>query len=121
VAFRAFELLNSLSSLWLYLLLHVDTIFKFRAAYRSENLSLKYEQLVLLPFGQHPRFTALEQNWADQGIVNGEFLIARKVMARPHMFAQSERSTYLQSGFFVVFPESRHSLVSSGILGTQIL
>jgi hypothetical protein len=30
-------------------------------------------------------------------------------------------STYLQSGFFVVFPDSRHSLVSSGILSTQIL
>jgi hypothetical protein len=31
------------------------------------------------------------------------------------------RSTYLQSGIFVVFPYSRHSLVSSGIIGTQIL
>jgi hypothetical protein len=31
------------------------------------------------------------------------------------------RSTYLQSGFFGVFPDSRHSLVSSGILGTQFL
>jgi hypothetical protein len=51
----------------------VDTIFDFRAAYRSENLPLKYEQLVLLPFGQHPHLTAVEQDWADQGLVNGEF------------------------------------------------
>jgi hypothetical protein len=47
----------------------VDTIFDFRAAYRSKNLPLKYEQLVLLPFGQHPRFTAVEQDWADEGLV----------------------------------------------------
>jgi hypothetical protein len=32
---------------------------------------LKYEQLVLLPFGQHPRLTAIDQDWADQGLVNG--------------------------------------------------
>jgi hypothetical protein len=31
------------------------------------------------------------------------------------------RSTYLQSRFFVVFPDSCHSLVSSGILSTKIL
>jgi hypothetical protein len=54
----------------------VDTIFDFRAAYRSENLPLKYEQLVLLPFGQHLRLTAVEQDWADQGLVNGEFCLA---------------------------------------------
>jgi hypothetical protein len=51
-------------------------LFDFRAAYRSENLSLKYEQLVVLPFGQHPRLTAVEQDWADQGLVNGEFGLA---------------------------------------------
>jgi hypothetical protein len=62
---RAFGLLNSL-----------DTILDFRAAYRSDNLPLKYEQLVLLPFGQHPRLTAVEQDWADQGLVNGEFGLA---------------------------------------------
>jgi hypothetical protein len=39
----------------------VDTIFEFQAAYRSENLPLKYEQLVLHSFGQHPRLTAVEQ------------------------------------------------------------
>jgi hypothetical protein len=44
----------------------VDTIYDLRAAYRSENLPLKYEQLVLLPFGQ---------DWADQGLVNGEFCL----------------------------------------------
>jgi hypothetical protein len=54
----------------------VDIIFDFRAANRSENLPLKYEQLVLLPFGQHPRFTAVEQDWANQGLVNGEFSLA---------------------------------------------
>jgi hypothetical protein len=54
----------------------VDTIFDFRVTYRSENLPLKYEQLVLLPFGQHPRLTAVEQDWADQGLVNGEFCLA---------------------------------------------
>jgi hypothetical protein len=54
----------------------VDTIFDFRAAYRSENLSPTYEQLVLLPFGQHSRFTAVEQDWADEGLVNGEFCLA---------------------------------------------
>jgi hypothetical protein len=54
----------------------VDTIFNFRAAYRSENLPLKYEQLVILPFGQHPRLTAVEQDWVDQGLVNGEFCLA---------------------------------------------
>jgi hypothetical protein len=46
----------------------VDIIFDFMDAYRSENLLLKYEQLVLLPFGQHPRLTAIEQDWADQGL-----------------------------------------------------
>jgi hypothetical protein len=51
----------------------VDTILYFRAAYRSENLPLKYEQLVLLSFGQHPRLTAVEQYKADQGLVNGFF------------------------------------------------
>jgi hypothetical protein len=54
----------------------VDTIFDFRAAYRSENLPVKYEQLVLLPFDQHPRLTVVEQNWANQGLVNGEFGLA---------------------------------------------
>jgi hypothetical protein len=54
----------------------VDTIFDFRAKFRSENLSLKYEQLVLLPFGNPPRFTAVEQDWADQGVVNGKFCLA---------------------------------------------
>jgi hypothetical protein len=54
----------------------LDTIFDFRAAYRSENISLKYEQLVLLSFGQHPRLTAVEQDWADQNLVNGEFCLA---------------------------------------------
>jgi hypothetical protein len=53
-----------------------DNIFDYRAAYRSENLSLKLEQLVLLPFGQYPRCTALEQDWADQGLANGEFCLA---------------------------------------------
>jgi hypothetical protein len=54
----------------------VDTFFDFRAAYRSENLPLKYEQLVFLLFGQHSHFTAVEQDWADQGLVNGEFCLA---------------------------------------------
>jgi hypothetical protein len=54
----------------------VDTIIDFRAAFRSENLPLKYEQLVQLPFGPHPRFTAIEQDWTDQGLVNGEFCLA---------------------------------------------
>jgi hypothetical protein len=57
-------------------LLIIDTIFDFRVAYRSENLPLKYEQLVLLPFGQHSRLTAVEQAWADQGLVNDEFGLA---------------------------------------------
>jgi hypothetical protein len=43
----------------------VNTIFDFRAAYRSEKLPLKHEQLVL-PFGQHPRRTAVEQEWAEK-------------------------------------------------------
>jgi hypothetical protein len=51
-----------------------DTVFW--EAYRLENLPIKYEQLVLLPFGQHPRLTAVEQVWADQGLVNGEFCLA---------------------------------------------
>jgi hypothetical protein len=54
----------------------VHNICGFRAAYRSENLSLKYEQYVLLPFGQHPRLTAVEQDWTDYGLVNGEFSLA---------------------------------------------
>jgi hypothetical protein len=69
----------------------VDTIFDFLAAYRSENLPLKYEQLVLLSFGQHPRLTVVEQAWADQGLVNGEFYLASKV-GRLQMFAQSEEA-----------------------------
>jgi hypothetical protein len=85
-----YGLLNSLSSSW-YLLLSPDTIFDFRAAYRSENLALKYEQLVLLPFVQHPRLTAVEQNWADQGLVNGKFCLACKV-TRLQIFAQSEEA-----------------------------
>jgi hypothetical protein len=54
----------------------VDTIFDFRAAYRSENFPLKYEQLALLRFGQHPRLTAVEQDWVDQGLLNCEFCLA---------------------------------------------
>jgi hypothetical protein len=71
----------------------VDNIFEFRAAYRSESLSLKYEQLVLLPFGQHPRFTAVavQQDWVDQGLVNSEFCLASKA-ALLQMFAQSEEA-----------------------------
>jgi hypothetical protein len=69
----------------------VDIILDFRAVYRSENLPLKYEQLVLLPFDQHPRLTAVEQDWGDQGLVNGEFCLASKV-ARLQMFAQSEEA-----------------------------
>jgi hypothetical protein len=69
----------------------VDTIFDFRAAYRLENLPLKYEQLVLLPFGQHPRLTAVEQGWADQGLVNGV-----KDGSTADVCAV-RRSTYLQS------------------------
>jgi hypothetical protein len=66
----------------------VDTI-----AYRSENFPLKYEQLVLLFFGQHPRLTAVEQDWVDQGLVIGEFCLARKV-AQLQMFAQSEEHLF---------------------------
>jgi hypothetical protein len=51
-----------------------DTIFDFRAAYCSKNLPLKYEQLVLSLFGQHPRLTAVD--WAVKGLVNGEFCLA---------------------------------------------
>jgi hypothetical protein len=69
----------------------VDPIFDFQAAYRSENISLKYEQLVPLPFSQHPRFTAIEQDWAVQGLVNGGFFSGVNV-ARPQMFAQSEEA-----------------------------
>jgi hypothetical protein len=54
----------------------VDTIFDSWAAYRSENLPLKYEQLFLLPLGQHPRLTAAEQDWAEKGLVNDEFGLA---------------------------------------------
>jgi hypothetical protein len=80
----------------------VDTNCDFRAAYRSENFPLIYDKLVL-PFGQHPRLTAVKQDWATADV------------------CAVRRSTYLQSGFFVVFPDSRHLLVSSEILGTQIL
>jgi hypothetical protein len=83
---------------------------------RNQNLPLKYNQLVLLPFFQHSRFTFVEQDWADQGLVNGEFCLAWKV-ARLQMFAQSEEAPIC----FVAFPDSRHSLASSGILDTQIL
>jgi hypothetical protein len=48
----------------------VGTIFDFRATFCSENFSRKYEQLVLLRFGQHPRLTAVKQDWAYQGLVN---------------------------------------------------
>jgi hypothetical protein len=57
----------------------------------GENLPLKNKQLVLLPFGQCPRLTAVEQDWADQGLVNGEFCLAWKV-ARLQMFAHSEEA-----------------------------
>jgi hypothetical protein len=53
----------------------VDTIFDFQAAYHSKNFPVKYEQLVLF-FGQHLRLTAVEQDWANQGLVNGEFGLA---------------------------------------------
>jgi hypothetical protein len=91
----------------------VDTIFDFLATYRSKNLPLKYKRLVLLPFGQHSRLTADEQDWADKSLVNGEFC--------EWWIMWLQRSTYFQSGFFVVFPDSRHSLMSSEILGTHIL
>jgi hypothetical protein len=54
----------------------VDIIFDFQAAYHLENLLLKYVQLVFLLFGQHPRLTAVEHDWVDQGLVNGEFCLA---------------------------------------------
>jgi hypothetical protein len=54
----------------------VGSILDFQAAYRSKNLPLNYEQLVLFSFGQHPRLTAVEQDWANQGRVNGEFCLA---------------------------------------------
>jgi hypothetical protein len=53
-----------------------DSIFDFWAAYCSENVSLKYEELVLFPFSQHPRLTAVKQDWADQGLVNDKFCMA---------------------------------------------
>jgi hypothetical protein len=53
-----------------------SNLFDFRAAYRLKNLPLKYEQLVLLPFGQHPRLTEVEQDWVDQGLVKDEFFLA---------------------------------------------
>jgi hypothetical protein len=68
-----------------------DTIFDFRATYRSENLSLKYERLVFLHFGQHPRLTAVEQDCADHGLVNGEFCLAWKVL-QPQIFTQFEEA-----------------------------
>jgi hypothetical protein len=68
----------------------VDTIFDFRAAYRSENLPHKYEQLALLFFGQHPRLTAVEQDWANQGLVNNELSVCRQ---SPH-FAPRHESSY---------------------------
>jgi hypothetical protein len=42
----------------------------------TRNSNSWYEHLVLLPFGQHPRFTAVEQDLADQGLVNSEFCLA---------------------------------------------
>jgi hypothetical protein len=61
--FRAVKLLDTTPT--------VDTFFDFRAAYRSEHLPLKYEQLV-----PHPRHTAAEQDCPDQGLVYGEFCLA---------------------------------------------
>jgi hypothetical protein len=74
----------------------VDTIFDFQAAYRSENLPLKYEQLVLFPFGQHLRLTAVEQDWADQGLVYG--LLSGVKGGSTADVCAVQRSTYLQSG-----------------------
>jgi hypothetical protein len=90
----------------------IDTIFDFRVAYRSENFPLKYDQLILLPFGQHPRLTAVEQDCADQGFVNGEFWSGAKGGSTADACAV-RKNTYLQSGFFVVFSDSRHLMVSS--------
>jgi hypothetical protein len=59
-----------------FVVVPLDTIFDFQAAYRSKNFPLKYEQLVLLPFGQHPRLTAVDQDCADQGLVKGKFCLA---------------------------------------------
>jgi hypothetical protein len=54
----------------------VNIIFDFQPApaYRSENFLLKYEQLILLSFDQHPRLTAVEQDWADQGLLMVNFV-----------------------------------------------
>jgi hypothetical protein len=43
----------------------VQTVYYFWV-----NLLLKDEQLVLFPFCQHPRFTAVQQDRADQGRVD---------------------------------------------------
>jgi hypothetical protein len=48
----------------------IDTIFDF-----GEPFS-QIRAIGLLPFGQHPRLTAVEQDWVDQGLVNGEFCLA---------------------------------------------
>jgi hypothetical protein len=63
---RAVELSNELE------IVHapVHTVYYFWVVYRAENLPLKDEQSVLLPFCQHPCFTALQQDRADQGLVD---------------------------------------------------
>jgi hypothetical protein len=48
------------------------------SACHEHSASHKVRQIQAIgspPFGQHPRFTAVEQDWADQGLVNGEFCL----------------------------------------------
>jgi hypothetical protein len=47
----------------------VHTVFYFWAIYRAENFPLKDEQSDFFPFCQHSRFTALQQDRVDQGLV----------------------------------------------------
>jgi hypothetical protein len=99
VTFRAFGLLIFLSSLWLYLLL--KTLFS-----------------IFVPHIVQRTFLSNTNNWFSFLLVKNHVSM---LWSRTGTVCAVQRSTYLQSGFFVVFPDSRHPLVSSGILGTHIL
>jgi hypothetical protein len=59
---------------------------------RSTFLSpSSHKELVLLPFGQHPCLTAIQQEQADQGLVHNEFFWAWK-MPRLRLFAHFEEA-----------------------------
>jgi hypothetical protein len=64
-----------------------EILYRVRGCTSSCRHHFRFSVFHFFPFNQHPRLATVEQDWADQGLVNGEFVWRKKW----------RRSTYLQS------------------------